>query len=389
MDLVSENVYWIGFIDWNLRNFHGYSTPSGSTYNAYFIDDEMPTVIDSVKHYGADEMIRRLKEVTDVSKIKYIVSNHTEMDHSGSIDRLLELAPDAQVICSPKGEEHLKRHFKKDWNLKVVQNGESLSIGKRTLTFVHTPMVHWPDNMVTYCAEDKILFSNDAFGQHYASSERFADEVGMDTVIYEAGKYYANIVLPYGNQVQKAISALKDIEIDKIFPSHGLLWRRKEDIARLLENYQKWSTHETEDRVVIVYDTMWHSTERMARKLLELVEQENMPVVFINLQEWHISDVITEVLRSKFLLIGSPILNNCILPTMASLLTYMKGLKPKNRIACPFGSYGWATIGYKAMEADLAAAGFELPEKGAYFKFVPDEEELDSLSSIIEFIKSK
>ena len=207
MHKIKEDIFWVGHIDWTLRNFHGYSTPSGSTYNAYLILDEKPTLIDTVKYYGVDEMIEQIKEIIDPSKIEIIISNHTEMDHSGSIDKLLEYCPNAQVVCSPKGEEGLRKHFRKDWNFKIVNTSDTINIGKRDLQFLLMPMVHWPDSMATYSASDKILFPNDAFGQHFASNERFADEIGFDAIFPEAAKYYANIVLPYGQQVLKALEA--------------------------------------------------------------------------------------------------------------------------------------------------------------------------------------
>ncbi len=387
MGEIKENIYWTGFIDWDLRNFHGYSTPSGSTYNSYLIVDEKPTLIDTVKDYGFDEMLRRIKAVIDPSEIKYIVSNHTEMDHSGSIDRLLEYCPDAEIVCSPKGEQHLKKHFKKDWNFKVVGTGDTLDIGKRRLSFLLTPMVHWPDNMVTYSELDKILFSNDAFGQHYASNDRFVDEIGLDIIRAETAKYYANIVLPYGAQVQKALEALEKLNIDMICPSHGLIWRNKSDIETLINLYGKWSTYQTEKKVLIIYDTMWHSTERMAKQFFKLIDEESIPVNIINRQNSDISDIVTEILSSKIVLMGSPILNNRILPTMASLLMYLKGLKPKNRFVLPFGSYGWATVGFRELESSLTDAGFELMGEGVYQNFIPSQDDLDQLSGVVDNIK--
>jgi len=248
-------------------------------------------------------------------------------------------------------------------------------------------MVHWPDNMVTYSEYDSILFSNDSFGQHIASSERFASELGLDIVFHEAAKYYANIVLPYGNQVLKALDALSGLSIDMICPSHGLIWDDKNDITKLLELYKNWATHTTENKTLIIFDTMWHSTEKMAYKFFDLLEKETIPVEIIHLQNWHISDIITKILFSKFLLVGSPILNNEILPTMSALLTYMKGLKTKNRFGLTFGSYGWSTIGFKYFEESLKSAGLELVADGVYSKFIPDGEELDKLGDLIPIIK--
>ncbi|MDD4955498.1 MAG: FprA family A-type flavoprotein [Candidatus Omnitrophica bacterium] len=385
---IAENIFWTGYVDWNLRSFHGYSTPSGSTYNAYLILDEHPVLIDTVKHYGYNEMLQRIKEAIDPSKIEYIISNHTEMDHSGSIDKLLSFCPNAQVVCSPKGEEGLKRHFKKNWNFKVVNSGDTLNIGRRNLKFFLMPMVHWPDSMATYSVEDNILFPNDAFGQHYASCERFADEVGIDIVVKEAAKYYANIVMPYGGQVLKALDVIRDIKIGAICPSHGLIWRRKEDLDKIVSLYKKWANYETGNSVVIVYDTMWHSTERMAQTLYELLDKENIPVKFFSLQNTHISDVIAEIISAKIVMAGSSILNNKILPSMGAFLTYSKGLKPKNRYGFTFGSYGWAKIGFKELEDSLKEAGMELLAEGRYINYVPDDIELEGLKDIIVKVKN-
>ena len=385
---IAENIYWTGYIDWDLRNFHGYSTPSGSSYNAYLIVDEKPTLIDTVKHYGFSQMLSHIKEVIDPAKIKYIISNHTEMDHSGSLDKLLELCLQAEVVCSPKGEEGLRRHFKKNWKFRVVNTGDTLNIGKHNLKFFLMPMVHWPDSMATYCNKEKILFPNDAFGQHYASPERFADSVGLDIVYKEAAKYYANIVMPYGAQVLKVLEILKDIEVETICTSHGLIWRRKEDIAKILSLYQKWASYESDDKVAIVYDTMWHSTEKMALKLYELLAKENIKVTLANLKTNDVSDVITEIMLSKVVCIGSPILNNKIFPSISGFLTYLKGLKPKNKYGFTFGSYGWAKAGFKELEDSLKEAGMELITEGRYFNYIPDDTELDSFMDIVIKIKS-
>jgi len=387
MHQLKENVFYTGAIDWDIRNFHGYSTPFGTTYNSYLIIDEKPTVIDTVKKYCADEMLSRIKESIDPSEIKYIISNHTEMDHSGAIDELLEYCPDAEIVCSPKGAEELKRHFKKNWKFKIVKTGDMLNIGKRDLLFHQVPMVHWPDSMVTYSSYDKILFSNDAFGLHYASSYIFADEVGLDMIYKEAAKYYANIVLPYGNQVIKALDALGGLDFDMICNSHGMLFRGKEQISKMIKLYNKWARNETDNKVVIVYYSMWGSTEKMAKKLFRQIDAAGINVKLHNLKITHISDILADVLESKILILGSPVLNSRILPDIAALLMYMKGLKPKGRTALTFGSYGWARIAYKELEASLQEAGFNLPADGAYLQFVPDDKELDELISFVPEIQ--
>ncbi|MFC1508068.1 FprA family A-type flavoprotein [Candidatus Omnitrophota bacterium] len=374
---IKKGIYWVGGIDWKLKNFHGYSTERGSTYNAYLIIDKKITLVDTVKHYFFDEMLKRIKDIIDPAKIDYIVSNHTEMDHSGSLPKVLDIAKNAVVLCSPNGEKGLRRHFKKDWNFKVVNTGDSINIGERNLNFVLTPMVHWPDSMVTYLPEEKLLLSNDAFGQHIASNERFVDEVEWGIVKEEATKYYANIVLPYGSQVQKALGVVGSLDVDMIAPSHGLIWKKR--IKDIVECYKKWSSNTCDEKAVIVYDTMWHSTEKMAHVLEEVFKEKGLSCVVKDLATSHISDVMTDVLEAKYICVGSPTLNNGMLSTVASFLTYMKGLAPKNRIGIAFGSYGWGGQSVGEIENVLEGCKFQLPIKGLKIQYVPDENDLEDL----------
>lgn len=377
---IKPGIYWVGAIDWDLRDFHGYTTDRGSTYNAYLIVDEKIVLVDTVKRPFFDEMLSRIKEIVDPARIDYIVSNHVEMDHSGSLPLMLDVVPNATVLASPRGKKGLVRHYKKDLNLKAVESGESLKIGERTLQFVHIPMVHWPDSMVTYIPEEKLLLPNDAFGQHLATPERFDDEICWDTLKEEAAKYYGNIVLPYGGQVSKALDALSGLDIDMIGPSHGIIWRTW--LPRILEEYKKWSSHETENRAAIVYDTMWGSTEMIARKLEEGLRESGIPATKRNLKVSHMSDVMTDILTSKLVLLGSPTLNNQMLPTMGGFLTYMKGLKPLNRIGFVFGSYGWGGQAVGHMEDIVKELKWEMPLESINIKFVPDEDELDKVRQI-------
>ena len=383
---IKKGIYWVGAIDWDLRNFHGYSTEMGSTYNAYLIVDKKITLVDTVKHYMFNEMLERIKAVIDPSKIDYIISNHTEMDHSGSILDMMDIAKNAVVVCSPNGEKGLKKHFKKDLKFKVVNTGDSINIGRRNLNFVLMQMVHWPDSMATYIAEDKLLLPNDAFGQHIASTERFEDEFGWDRARNEAAKYYANIVLPYGAQVNKALEAVSGLDIDMIGPSHGLMWRSR--IKDITELYKKWADNVCEKKAVIVYDTMWHSTEKMAYAIKDVFEEKNIPCEIKNLQASHISNVMTSILDAKYICVGSPTLNNSMLPSVSAFLTYMKGLGPKNRIGFAFGSYGWGGQSINDIENILEQAKFELPVKGLKAQWVPDDKELTELiNKVKEAIK--
>lgn len=378
---IKDNIYWVGAIDWDIRNFHGYLTQRGTTYNAYLIIDEKITLIDTVKHYLFDEMIARISQVIDPAKIDYIVSNHVEMDHSGGLPKLLEMAPNAKIFTSPNGESGLKAHYKKNWDMQVVKMGETISIGKRNLSFVPTQMVHWPDNMVSYLAEDKILFSNDAFGQHIATSERFNDQFPIDILLEEAAKYYANIVLPYGAQVQKALEQLNGLDIEIIAPSHGIIWRS--ELGNIIDKYKIWSNNTTENKAVIVYDSMWDSTEKIAYAVLEAFEEMNMSTYMRNLKTVHISDIMTDVLTAKYICVGSPTLNNNMMPTVAAFLTYLKGLAPKKRVGLAFGSYGWGGQSIGQVEEVLAGLGFDLLEQ-VKIRYIPEQAQLEEVKQKIK-----
>ena len=377
---IREDIYWVGGIDWDIRNFHGYLTQRGTTYNAYLILDKKVVLVDTVKHYLFDEMLDRIGKIINPGKIDYILSNHVEMDHSGSISKILELSPNAKVITSTQGEKGLRRHYKKEWNFNVVKSGDTLSIGKRTLNFYHTPMVHWPDSMVTYIPEEKILLSNDAFGQHVASSERFDDEIGWEILREEAAKYYGNIVMPYGDQVKKALGSLSQLNIDLICTGHGLIWRSY--ISKILEEYTKWANYDTKDKALIVYDSMWGSTEKIAYALQEGIGNVGLPVTIRNLKTNHISDIITDVTYSKLILIGSPTLNNGMLPSMGAFINYIKGLKPRKRIGFAFGSFGWGGQAVREIEGIMQELKWDIPKESISFKYIPDNDELESAKEI-------
>jgi flavorubredoxin len=374
---IKPDIYWVGGIDWDIRNFHGYLTQRGTTYNAYLFIDKKITLVDTVKHYLFDEMMTRIQDIVDPSKIDYIISNHVEMDHSGSLLKIADIATKAKVVTSTRGEKGLKRHYKKDLNLQIVNSGDTLNIGKRTLNFVHIPMVHWPDSMVTYIPQDKLLLPNDAFGQHIASSKRFDDEIGWDILKEEAAKYYANIVMPYGDQVKKALEALGGLEIDMIAPSHGAIWRSL--IPNILKEYTKWANYEAENKALIVYDSMWDSTKKIAHSLREGIEESGVNVTMKNLKTSHISDVITDVISSKMILIGSPTLNNGMLPSVGGFLTYLKGLKPRSRIGLAFGSYGWGGQAIGEIEKIMKELSWELPIDSININYIPDGNELKNV----------
>lgn len=371
---IKPDIYWVGAIDWDLRNFHGYLTQRGATYNSYLLIDEKVTLVDTVKHYKFDEMVARIKQVIDPSKIDYIICNHVEMDHSGSIPKILKIAPNAKIFASPNGKKGLEFHFKVADDVQVVKQGDKIEIGKRTLQFYPIPMVHWPDSMMTYCPEEKLLMPNDAFGQHIASFQRFADELEWGLVYQEASKYYANIVMPYGPMVNKALKIASGLDIDMIAPSHGVIWRK--DLGRIISYYSKWANNETEEKAVIVYDSMWHSTEKLAYALFDGLEDAGISTTMRNLQTNHISDVITDVLSCKGVFIGSPTLNNGMLPTIGGFLTYLGGLKPTKRIGFAFGSYGWGGQAVKEIHKFIVDSKWEAPFKGFNVQYIPSDEKL-------------
>ena len=374
---IKKGIYWVGAIDWSMRSFHGYETGRGSSYNAYLILDEKITLIDTVKEPFRDELISRISSVIDPAKIDIIVSNHVEPDHSGSIPEMMKLCPKAEIYTSdPNGFKGLTAHYG-DLPYHGVKAGDTLSLGKRTLTFVPTPMLHWPDSMVTYCPEEKILFSNDAFGQHLAASKLFDDEVDFAVLMEEAKKYYANILMLYGRQAQTALKALAGIDIEMIATGHGRLWRSH--ISDILAAYQKWSTGELEDKAVVVFDSMWHSTEKMARAIAEAFAEKGLPTQFYDIKKTHMSDIVVDVLTSRYLAVGSPTINNQMMPTIAGFLCYLKGLAPKGREAFAFGSYGWGGQSIAQVEDALSAAGCDICLEKVRVANVPAKEQLDAL----------
>lgn len=371
---LTEGIYWVGAIDWNIRNFHGYSTHLGTTYNAYLVIDEKIALIDTVKAPFYEEMVARIKEFVTLEDIEYVVSNHVEMDHSGSLPMVMREAKKAKLITSEKfGEAGLSKTFHSPWPLVPVKEGSELELGKRRLAFIPTPMLHWPDSMCTYLVPDNILFSSDAFGQHLATSLRFDDEVGLDAIMPEAAKYYANILMPFGELIVRAIGKLGGLEIGMIAPSHGVIWRSYSQA--IIGAYDAWGKGESKSKILVVYDTMWGSTEKMAQALAQGIAGENVEVKVYNLTKSDRSDIIKEVLAARAILVGSPTLNNGMFPTVADFLCYLKGLKPKGKLGAAFGSHGWAGGAVRAIQQELGQAGIEVLDSDLAFKFVPDRDE--------------
>jgi len=373
-----EDIYWVGAVDWNVRNFHGftYSTHRGTTYNAYLILDDKVTLVDSVYAPFTEEMFSRIKEIIDPSKIDYIIANHVESDHSGAIGEILKHAPKAKIIGTAKCKAGLEKHYFGNWDFQVVKTGDKLELGKRTLTFLEAPMLHWPDSMFTYIEKDALLMPNDAFGQHLASTGRFDDEVDQAELMEEAAKYYANILWPFSSLIIKKIEEVQKlgIKIDMIAPSHGIIWRK--DPMKIVGAYMRWAKGEAKKKVVVAYDSMWGSTEKMAKAMIEGLRSEGVEAKMFKLPVSDRSDIIKELLEAKGLLMGSGTINNGILPTVAPFLEDLVGLKPKGKLAAAFGSYGWGGGAVKHIEETLKKAGMELVAPGLSVNWVPNKEEL-------------
>ena len=383
---IAKGIYWVGAIDWNIRDFHGYSTNLGTTYNSYLIVDEKITLVDAVKKEFADELIDRISQIVDPKKIDYVISNHTEMDHSGGLARVMHrIGEEKPVYCSKTGFKNLSKHFVQKWNYQPVEDGGQLKIGKRTLVFMETKMLHWPDSMFTYAKEDKILFSSDAFGQHYAGLERFDDQIG-DAIMPHAKKYFANILLLYAPLILKLVEKVKSmgLAIGTILPDHGVMWRK--DPMKIVKAYVEWSEQKPKRKALVIYDTMWHSTQSMAETIAEALGQEGVDAKPMHLRTWHRSDIMTEVLDAGAIIVGSPTLNNGFFPTVGDILTYLKGLKPQNKVAAAFGSYGWSGEAVKLIAKELEEMKFKVVDPGLKVQFVPDHEALQACRELAKKI---
>ncbi|MBN2168564.1 MAG: FprA family A-type flavoprotein [Actinobacteria bacterium] len=375
---ISDLVYWVGAIDWKIRDFHGYVTGRGSTYNAYLIIGEEVTLVDTVKAGFHQEMLSRISSIVDPQEIKYIVSNHSEMDHTGSLTKAIEIIDPDEVYASKVGVKTLNAQFDIDREIKALSSGDELELGGVKLSFLETRMLHWPDSMVTYIPEEKLLFSQDGFGMHLASSERFSDEIPLSVLEEEAARYYANILMPYSNLVSKLISSIAEmgLEIKTLCPDHGPVWRK--DIDRIVGLWKRWALQEPRNKAVVLYDSMWESTAIMSKAIAEGLSSEEINAKVIPVRSSHRSEVALEILDAGALLVGSPTLNNNIFPSVADVLTYLKGLKPKNLIGASFGSYGWSGESVKHLNEILSGMKVELIDEGVSVNYVPGEEDLNN-----------
>ncbi len=377
---LKNGIYWVGAIDWAVRDFHGYETPRGTTYNNYLIMDDEITLMDTVKYDFSDITIKNIRSVVDPSKIRHVVINHIENDHVTSIDKIMDLTPNAIIYITEKGKKGLDRFFDTTrWNIKTVKTGDTLNIGKKTLLFIETPMLHWPDSMMTYIKEDKILISQDAFGQHIASAVRFDDEFvtceSMSELEDAVIDYYANILMPFGQLIKAKIADIQKlgIEIEMIAPDHGIIW--KANPQKVLQMYLDMANGKTNLSVSIIYDTMWHSTEQMTLPIMQGLKDEGVECKVIKLRATPMSVAIKEFWKSRGALIGTPTLNNIMYPSVAHFLTHLRGLRPKNRIVGAFGSYGWGGGAVKEAYEDFKRMGLEIFDPGLQILYKPSFED--------------
>ncbi len=388
MKEIKKDVYWIGKVDWELRKFHGdeYSTHRGTTYNSYLVKDKKTALIDTVWSPFGSEFVENLDKHVSLKKIDYVIANHAEIDHSGGLAELMEIIPDTPIYCTNNGVKSLKGHFHKDWNFIPVRTGERLSLGKKELTFIEAPMLHWPDSMFSYLSGENILFSNDAFGQHLASEFLYNDLVDQAELFQECIKYYANILTPFSSLAEKKINEFKGLKVpvDMICPSHGVIWQDKP--LQIVGKYLDWAKNYKENQVTIVYDTMWNGTRKMAEAIASGIKSadDEVAVKLFSISRSDKNDVVTQVFKSKALLLGSPTINRGILSAVAGFIEEIRGLKFKEKKAAAFGTYGWSGESIDMIGKGLESAGFEVLDSGIKSMWNPDE---NSLKECVEFGK--
>jgi len=375
---ILPNIYSVGVVDWKIRSFHGhtYSTNRGSTYNSYLIIDDKITLIDTVLGSFSEELINNIREVVPVDKIDYIIANHVETDHSGALPEIMKLCPRAKVFGTKNCKEGLYRYYYGNWDFQIVKTGDKLNLGKKSLNFIEAPMIHWPDSMFTYCPEEQVLFPNDAFGQHYATSERFDDETDPCALMDEVSKYFANILWPLGTVILRKIEDIQKmgLPIKIIAPSHGVVWRG--DPMKPIKAYISWCKNETKPKAVIVYETMWGATEKMARKIAEGITASGAEAKIFDVATSDRSEVINAMLDAKGFVFGSSTHDNDMLPNFAGFLEFLKGLRPKDRVSAVFGSYGWAGGAIKEIEEVLKEAGLGISQPSLGIKYMPSDADL-------------
>ncbi|HAR45995.1 MAG: MBL fold metallo-hydrolase [Nitrospirae bacterium GWC2_57_13] len=377
---IKPGIFWVGAIDWAVRDFHGYITPNGTTYNNYLIKDKHITLVDTVKHDFSDYTIDNIRDIVDPAKIENIVINHIENDHMTSIDRIMALAPKAVIYITERGKKGLDRFFDASrWNIRLVKTGDTLSTGSKTILFLETPMLHWPDSMMSYVKEDKLLISQDGFGQHIASTARFDDEYcdqySITALEHAVRDYYANILMPFGPLIKAKLAEIQKLglEIDMIAPDHGIIWRK--DPGKIVKMYLDMANGKADLRVVIIYDTMWHSTEHMTIPIMEGIRAAGVDVEVIKLRSTPMSVAVKRFWESRAMLVGTPTLNNIMFPSVAEFLAHLRGLRPRNRMAGAFGSFGWGGGAVKEACEEMKKIGLDVVEPGMEVLYKPGRED--------------
>lgn len=377
--LIKNNIHWVGVIDWELQTFHGneYSTHNGSSYNSYLVQEEKTVLLDTAWKPFAKKFVENLENEIDLNKIDYIIANHNEEDHSGALPELMKKIPNVPIYTTANGVKSIKGQYHQDWDFRVVKTGDKLDIGNgKELIFMEMQMLHWPDSMATYMTGDNVLFSNDAFGQHMASQELFNDTVDQCILYEEAMKYYANIINPFSSILLKKLEEITSLNlpIDIIATSHGVIWR--DNPMQIVEKYGEWANAYQENQLTIVYDTMWGNSKKMAEKIAEGIALEDPDIVvkLFNITKSDENDVVTEVFKSKAVLVGSPTFYNTCMHTMAGFIHLLKTLKFKNKKAAAFGSYGWSGESAKVLREKMEDAGFEIVADDIRVNWTPDKE---------------
>jgi flavorubredoxin len=383
-----EGIDWVGHLDWTVRDFHSYHTERGTTYNAYLVRDRQTALIDTVKGLYADQLLRNLSALAEPARVAYVICNHAEPDHAGALPQVMAALPHATLVCDRRCQSTLSQYYDTSgWKIRLVATGDTLPLGSRTLCFVETPMVHWPESMFTYVPEEKLLFSMDAFGQHLATSERFDDQVPLCTVMSEAKTYYANIVMPFGKSVAACLKKAAELQIEMIAPAHGVIWRSR--AAEILKAYENWSLCRPKPKVLVIYDTMWESTAAMAGAIAQGASLPAVETKLIHVRRTNLTQIATEVIDAATIAFGSSTLNRDMMPLAAAVLSYLKGLRPTGKAAFAFGSYGWDPGGPKAVDEALRAMRWEILREPIRAQYRPTREVLDECAAAGKMLGEK